>query len=170
MGKVNTKRIARAALFTALALIMSLIENSFPPILAFAPGVKMGLANVVSLIALIILGVPDAFIILIIRCVLGSVFGGNISALLYSLPAGLIALSVQTVLYKFLFPRISLMAISFIGACIHNAAQLTIASLMLNVNLVAVLPLTLLASLIAGLFVGVVTYLTVKFLPKSVYL
>ncbi len=170
MKKPDTKKIVRTALFTALALIMSLIENSFPPLLAFAPGVKMGLANVISLIAVIILGVPEAYIILLVRCTLGSIFAGNVSAMMYSVPAGFTALTVQVLLYRFVFARISLMAISLCGAVIHNITQLFIASLILKVNLLAVLPLTLAASVIAGLFVGIVTYITVRYLPKKVYL
>jgi heptaprenyl diphosphate synthase len=130
----------------------------------------MGLANVVSLIALIILGTTDAFIILIVRCLLASLFGGNVSALMYSVPAGIAALSVQTLLYRFAFPRASLLSISFTGAVVHNSVQLAVASIIVRVNLIAVLPLMLVASAAAGVFVGVAAWAVVKYLPKSIYL
>lgn len=164
------KRLTRIALFTSIALILSLVENALPPLLVFAPGAKMGLSNVVSLIALIILGYSDAFIILIARCILGAIFGGNVSALLYSLPAGLFSLSAQLLLYHFLFKHISILAISFIGAVIHNFVQIVVASLIVGVNLLAVLPLMLLASVVAGIFVGIVTFFIIKYLPSKVYL
>lgn len=170
VAKTNTKRLIRIAFFSAIALILGLIENSLPPLLAFAPGAKMGLANVVSLIAFIVLGATDAYAILLIRCILGSIFGGNISSLMYSIPAGMISLTIEIIMFKFLFPNISLISISFVGAIFHNLTQLVIASIIVNFNLLAVLPFTLIASLIAGLFVGVVTWLTVKYLPKKVYL
>lgn len=153
-----------------MALIIGLIENSIPPLLAFAPGVKMGLSNVVTLTAIIILGISDAFIILFVRCFLGSVFGGNLIALMYSIPAGFLSLVIQIFLYKFVFPRISLMFVSLIGAIVHNIVQISIASVVVSTNLLPMLPFTLIASIIAGLFVGIVSYLCVKYLPKRVYL
>ena len=69
---MSAKRICRDALMTAAALLMFMIENLFPPLLAFAPGAKIGLSNVVTLITLILIGVPDAFIVLVARCVIGS--------------------------------------------------------------------------------------------------
>lgn len=169
MGKISTKRIVRMALFTSIALILSVIENMIPPLLSFAPGAKMGLSNVTSLVALIILGYSDAFIILIARCLLMSIFGGNVSALLYSLPAGLISLSLEILLYQFFIKRISIMSISFLGAVVHNVIQLFVASLIVESNLMAMLPLMMFASVIAGIFVGVSAYCLIKFLPKSIY-
>ncbi|MDR2202212.1 MAG: Gx transporter family protein [Clostridiales bacterium] len=165
-----TKRLTITAFFTAAALILGLIENALPPVFAFAPGVKLGLANVVSLVALIILGAGEAYAVLLIRCLLLSVFSGNISGLMYSLPAGFAALTVQTLLYLFVFPRVSLMLISLAAAAVHNAAQLAVASAVVRFNLFAILPLTLTAGVIAGLFVGITAYYAVRLLPKSLYI
>lgn len=167
---MSAKKIAYISLFTAVALILHVVENMFPPIFSFAPGVKLGLANVVSLVALFILGVPEAYFILVVRCLLGSLFGGNLWSLTYALPAGLISLTVQTVLIKTVFPKLSLTAISFIGALLHNITQLAIASIIVKTNLLPVLPLTLLASTVAGLFVGLTAYFAVRALPEKFYL
>ncbi len=129
----------------------------------------MGLSNVITLLALILLGYIDAYIVLILRCVLGALIAGNPGSLLYSLPAGLISLSVMLLLYIFLVPKISIMALSFIGAVFHNITQLAVASLITSTNLMAILPLMLSASVIAGLFVGIVAFLVVKFLPEKIY-
>jgi heptaprenyl diphosphate synthase len=167
---MSAKRIAYLSLLTAIALVLHVLENALPPLLSFAPGAKMGLSNVVSLIALFLLGVPDAYAILIVRCVLGAVFGGNLWSLTYALPAGIISLSVQVLLVKMVFPTLSLTAISFIGALIHNVVQLIIASITVKVNLLTVLPLTMLASVIAGLFVGLTAYFSLKALPSKFYI
>ena len=164
---MKSKRIAYLGLFTAAALVMHVIESSLPPLLAFAPGAKMGLSNVVSLVALFILGASDAFIV---RCLLGAVFGGNIWSLAYSLPAGIVSLTAETILIKFVFPRVSLVSVSFIGALCHNAVQLAVASVTVGVNLLPVLPLMLLASVVAGLFVGFAAYFCVKYIPSFVYI
>lgn len=166
---MSVKRITRCALFTAAALLMFMIESLFPPLMAFAPGAKLGLSNAVTLIALILLGASDAFLILIARCLLGALFTANAFSVVYSLPAGLVSLVLQTVLYKLLFPKISLMSISFAGAVAHNTVQLIIASLIAGVNMLPLLPLMLAAGTAAGLIVGLIAYFTVKLLPQSVY-
>lgn len=167
---MHTKRLVRISLFTAIALILSLVENMMPPLLSFAPGAKLGLSNVVSLIALVILGYSDAYIILFARVLLGAIFGGNISSIMYSLPSGLASLTLELVLYHFCIKQLSLMSISFFGASVHNIVQLSVASLVVGTNLMATLPLMLIASIIAGLFVGICSYLTIKFLPRGVYI
>lgn len=168
--KFKTKRLTILALLVAVALILSLVENALPPILSFAPGVKIGLANAVILFAIIALSVYDATIIVVVRCVMLSVFAGNVSSLLYSLPAGLAAMAVQFLVYKFLFPHLGLIFISLVGACIHNGVQLLVASVITETNLFYIFPLMFIASVIAGLFIGIMTTLTIKYLPKKLYL
>lgn len=169
MKAMETRRITYLGLFTAAALVLHVVESALPPLLVFAPGAKMGLGNVVSLVAVFILGVADAYFILTVRCLLGAVFGGGIWSLAYSLPAGLISLTVEVLLIKLLLPRISLISVSFTGALLHNAVQLFVASVTVGVNLLPVLPLFMLASVIAGLFVGFATYFTIKYLPPKTY-
>lgn len=167
---MSTKRITLTALYTAIALVLHLVESALPPLFAFAPGAKMGLSNIVSLIAVFTLGSVDAFVILVIRCVLGSLFGGNIFSLAYSLPAGAISLGVEIVLIKLLVPRVSIITVSFTGAVIHNGVQLLVASIIVQTNLVSLLPLMLFASVVAGITVGLTAYFTLKYLPERIYL
>ena len=165
---MNARRICKDALMTAAALIMFMIENLFPPILAFAPGAKLGLSNLVTLLTLILIGAPDAFVVLSVRCVLGGLITGNPFSIVYSLPSGLVSLALQTALYFTLVPRISVTAISLFGAVVYNTMQPMIASAIAGVNMLTLLPLMLIASCIAGVGVGVVAWLAVKFLPTDV--
>ena len=167
---MTTKRITRIALFTAIALIAFLIEAAFPPLFTFAPGAKLGLANAVVFTALILLGYGDALIVLISKCFLGALFSGNIASLMYSLPAGVAAFAVTAALYCFVFPHISIMSISLLSAVVFNAVQLGVASLITGVNIMGVLPLMLIASVAAGVVVGLATWLTVRLLPPKSYL
>ncbi len=167
---MSAKRITYLSLFTAAALVLHVVESALPPLLAFAPGAKPGLSNVVGLVALFVLGTVDAYIVLILRCLIGSLLGGNVWSLAYALPAGITSLTVQIILIKLVFPKLSLIAISFIGALTHNAVQLAVASLTVSVNLLPVLPLMLLASVAAGVFVGLTAYFAVKALPQKFYL
>ena len=163
-------RITRIAVFSSLALIMFFLESLLPPLLVFAPGAKMGLSNVVILLAVIILGYLDASVVMLVKCLLGSLFT-NISSIMYSLPAGVLSLLVMILLYQFLSKRVSIMGISLAGAVTHNIVQCAVAAIINNqIGILSLLPLLLGASLIAGLFVGMVVYFVVKFLPKSVYI
>ena len=166
---MNTKRIARIALFTAVALLLNLLESALPPLLPFAPGAKMGLGNLVILSAVIFLGYTDAFVVLALRCLLACVFSGNPSALMYAAPAGLISLAAEILMYHFLLKRVSIVGISFMGALVHNGVQVAIASLTVKTNLALMMPYMLGASIIAGTFIGLVTFLLVKYLPKKAY-
>ena len=84
--KISTRQLALCAVLTALALGLSTLENLFPVTLVIPlPGVKLGLANIVTVFALYQLGPLPALCILAARCLLGSLFAGNASALLFSL-------------------------------------------------------------------------------------
>ena len=94
--KLTTKQLTLCALLTAMALALSYLENLFPLTLAIPiPGVKLGLANVVTLFALFALGPGEALLILLARCFLGSLFAGNVNALLFSLLGGLCAMGTM---------------------------------------------------------------------------
>ncbi|HEY8423610.1 MAG TPA: Gx transporter family protein [Clostridia bacterium] len=163
-------RLARISVFTAAALVMHYLESLLPPLLAFAPGSKMGLSNIITLSAIIFLGYIDAFTILVIRCVLGSLFG-NVFGLVYSLGGGVCAFIVMSLMYKFLCPKISIVGISVSGAVVHNIIQTLIAAAIVRqINLVIILPAMLIASIIAGVFVGFVVYFLVKYLPLSLFI
>ncbi|MDR1093399.1 MAG: Gx transporter family protein [Clostridiales bacterium] len=163
----NTRKLLYLATLTAAGLVLHLVESWLPPILAFAPGTKVGLANVVTLFALIVFGWREGLIVLLARCLLGSLFSGNIGmGLTYSLSGGLAAYLVMAALYRFLFPRVSLAAVSIAGACAHNLAQLLVASLFVGeIRVFYLLPFTAAASFAAGLFIGLAVHYTVKALP-----
>ena len=85
MKHISTRQLALCAVLTALALGLSTLENLFPVTLLIPlPGVKLGLANIVTVFALYQLGALPALAILTARCLLGSLFAGNASAMLFS--------------------------------------------------------------------------------------
>lgn len=99
--KITTRQLALCAVLTALALGLSTLENLFPVTLVIPlPGVKLGLANIVTVFALYQLGPLPALCILAARCLLGSLFAGNASALLFSLLGGTLAMLVMLALSR----------------------------------------------------------------------
>ena len=151
MGK--TKRIVQSAVLISLALALSYTERFIPlQLLIPLPGVKLGLANVVTLIALYLFGGKTAFAILVIRCVLGSVFGGGITGLLFSLTGGVLAMSVMTLCKK--LPFLSVYGVSILGAAAHNIGQILAAMVLMHSVYIGVYLSYL---LIVALFTGFAT-------------
>ena len=157
--KSKTQQLALGGMLTALALGLSTMENLFPVTAVIPlPGVKLGLANIITLFALYRLGTKPAMSILIARCLLGSLFAGNFSALLYSLMGGVVAMLVMIGLKQ--SKRLSIFGVSIGGAAGHNIGQIAAACITLgNTAVVGYLPLLLAVSLITGTVTGLVAAL-----------
>lgn len=151
---MNTKRIALGALLTALALGLSYMERFIPLQLAVPlPGVKLGLANIVTLLALYFLGSSTAATVLVLRCVLGSVFGGGVTALAFSLTGGLLALGTMLAARRLRF--LSIYGVSILGAAAHNIGQIFAAMAVLkSVTVASYLPFLLIVSVATGMLTG----------------
>ena len=129
--KISTRQVAMCAMLTALALGLSTLENLFPVTLFIPlPGVKLGLANIVTVFALYQLGPLPALCILAARCLLGSLFAGNASALLFSLLGGTLAMLVMLALSR--LPGLSVYGVSIGGAAGHNIGQMAAALITLG--------------------------------------
>lgn len=127
----KTKRLTLCAVLIALALALSYTERFIPlQMVVPLPGVKLGLANIVTLIALYLLGTKAAFAILIPRCILGAVFGGGITGLLFSLTGGVLAMAVMILAKK--APIFSIYGVSILGAAAHNVGQILAAMVLMD--------------------------------------
>lgn len=154
--KLTTKQLTLCAVLTAMALGLSYLENLFPLALAIPlPGVKLGLANIVTLFALYALGAGQAMAILLARCILGSIFAGNMNAMIFSVFGGVTAMAVMILLSR--WKRLSVYGVSIGGAAGHNCGQ--IAAAMVTLGTAAplyYLPFLLGVSLFTGALTGLV--------------
>ena len=152
--KWTTKQLALCAVLAALALGLSTLESLFPiSLLIPLPGVKLGLANIVTVFALYELGALPALAILITRCVLGGLFAGNVSAMLFSLLGGLLAMAVMIALRH--CRRLSIYGVSIGGAAAHNIGQMAAAVITLGSTMgLGYLPFLLAVSLFTGVLTG----------------
>ena len=152
--KLTTRELTLCAVLTAMALALSYLESFFPLSLAIPiPGIKLGLANIVTVFALYALGPGQALLILLARCTLGAVFAGNLNALLFSLFGGLLAMGVMILLSR--CPALSIYGVSIAGAAAHNCGQTAAAMLTLgNTAPLYYLPLLLAVSLLTGAVTG----------------
>lgn len=161
------RRIAALGILTGLSLAAFLLESLIP--MPFLPGAKLGLANIFSLIAMLLWGLPEALAVVVVRTFLGSLFAGNISMLMYSATAG-IASTAATRLMILALPHVSFLAVSVAGAVIHNLVQLSVyCGLTGTVLLFAYAPYLCLMGAAAGAAVGLVVIWTIKALPARFF-
>ena len=115
----SLRRLTRCAVLTALALALSVAEGLVPLTILFPlPGLRLGLANLVTVYALCRLSGREALLILAARCLLGALLGGNLMALAFSLTGGLLAFGVMALLLRCSF--LSLFGVSIAGAAAHR--------------------------------------------------
>ena len=146
-------RVARLALLTAIALTIFLVEAQLPA--APIPGVKLGLANIVTVYAVFALGPRDALMVLCARVFLGAVFSGQMMTLLYSGSGGLLSWLALCLLCRLLDRKQMWLASPVAGMC-HNVGQLLVAAgVMRTWAVLAYLPYLVIAGVVAGLFTGV---------------
>lgn len=160
-------RVTLAAGLAALALIFSYIE-AIIPFNAGMPGVKLGIANLVILVSLYALGFRYTFAINLVRIlVAGLLFNGFFGAL-YSLAGGILSLFVMYGLKR--TGLFSQTGVSMAGGVAHNTGQLLVAALIVsNIKLFVYFPVLLFSGLISGFFIGILTYLILKRLPKALF-
>ena len=146
-------RVARLALLTGIALTIFLVEAQLPA--APIPGVKLGLANIVTVYAVFALGPRDALMVLCARVFLGAVFSGQMMTLLYSGAGGLLSWLALCLLCRLLDRKQMWLASPVAGMC-HNVGQLLAAAgVMRTWAVLAYLPYLVIAGVVAGLFTGV---------------
>ncbi len=151
---MRTKRLCFMALLTAVALIIFVVEAQIPA-LAPIPGMKLGLANIVTVYSMFLLGPGDTILILLVRIFLGSVFSGQMMTLLYSLGGGLLCYAVTAVLSRFLSAG-KMWFVSIVGAVFHNIGQLLVASVVMNSVLVWLYgPVLAATAIVTGAFTGI---------------
>ena len=151
--KRNAKNITTIAMLITIALILSYVEMLLPVIPI--PGAKMGLSNIITLLALVTYGFPTALMILFVRSLISSLLFSSILSFAYSIAGGILSLTVMYLLTKTFKDRVSLMAVSISGALTHNMGQLAVAMLILKTKqLVSFVPWLIIIAIPAGIIVG----------------
>lgn len=149
---MKSKNIAAYGLLIALAFILGYIE-SLIPIPFPVPGMKLGLANLVVLMALYIWGYKEAFVLSIIRIILTGFTFGSLSTMMFSLAGGLLSFVLMA-----LFKRsklFSMTGVSVIGGVSHNIGQILVAVFVVNnIDIIYYLPILLITGSVTGAIIG----------------
>ena len=149
----RVKKVANYGVLVTLALVASYVETLIPISLG-VPGAKIGLANLITIVALFLMGWKDAFAISIIRIVLAGFLFGNLFAIFYSLAGALLSLLIMMFLKKLEFGTV---AVSCAGGVAHNIGQISFAVLLVeNSRLFYYLPVLLIAGVLAGIVIGII--------------
>ena len=147
----KTSRFVLAAVFCGLALALSLLDGAVSSLLSL-PGFKLGLANVVSLLALLTLGLPWTLLICLVRSLLAAALSGNLTMLFFSLAGGVVSILIMRLAQK----RLSVIKTSVLGGVSHNLMQLVCAALLTATPQVSYyVPVLVLTGTVCGFFVGV---------------
>lgn len=145
--------MAYFGVFTALALIFSYVETLIPFHIG-VPGVKLGLANLIIVIALYKMSLKETYLLSVVRVVLSGFIFGNYFSIIYSLAGGLLSLTVMALLRK--RGGFSILGISIAGGVCHNIGQLAIAMVVVETfSVIYYIPVLLIAGLATGLLIGI---------------
>ena len=151
MGRKGA-RLASFGVFVALALIFSYIETLIPFQIGI-PGVKLGLANLVIVIALYRMPVGEVYLLSGVRVVLTGFLFGNLMSILYSLAGGILSLTVMWGMKR--IRSVSILGVSIAGGVFHNVGQLLAAALMVETyGVFSYLPVLLISGLLTGFVIG----------------
>lgn len=169
LSQIRRRRILRGkvayfGVLTALALIFSYIETLIP--LSFGiPGIKLGLANLIIIIAMYRMGIRSAYVLSVVRVVLSGFLFGNLFSIAYSLAGGLLSLTVMVLLKK--SKKFSLIGISIAGGVFHNVGQLLMAAIVLeSLSVGYYFPPLLLSGMLTGLLIGILSQEMLKRLNR----
>lgn len=161
----RTGKLAMRGMLVAVAMVLSWLEAQLPVFFA-VPGMKLGLTNLVVLIALYRFGKKDAMIINILRILLVGLSFGNMFSMIYSLAGGLLSGIVMILLY--MTKRFRMVSVSLAGGIFHNIGQILVAMFVLESSSVLYyLPVLWISGMAAGVFVGLLGAQVVRRLPEQ---
>lgn len=158
---MSIKRLTQLSLLTAMALIIFVIELRIPNLLPI-PGVKLGLANIITVFAIYRFRARETVMLVLVRILLGAMFSGNLSALIYSATGAAFCLCGMLLIRK-IVPQNYIWLSSVLGAMLHNTGQILAAVLVMGTaSVFAYYPILLITGSIAGCFTGICAQLVIR--------
>jgi len=161
------KRYSIIIILVTNAILISLLELLIP-VPVPVPGVKLGLANIITLLAIVFLTFKDVLLIVTIRCLVIALLTRGVFMLAFSLSGGILSAVIMTILYKKFSNVFSIKGISIAGAIVHNTTQIAVASVILGqIIIFYYLPVLLVSAVVTGFITGTIAELTINELKKK---
>ncbi len=164
LEKSMTKRTAYMGMLTALAFVFSYIESLLPIHLG-VPGIKLGLANLVVMVALYTMSGKAAFTLSLVRIILTGFTFGSLSTMIYSFAGGMLSLGIMVLLKR--YKLFSVTGVSVLGGVFHNFGQIIAAVFVAETaSLLYYLPVLILSGTAAGTFIGILSSILIRHLTN----
>ena len=165
MKKIN--KLTLCSLLTALGIVLGMLEAAF---LSFnvLPGAKVGISNIVCLVALYLFGYRIALMINVSRAVFVGLFYSGPSSIAYSLSAAIVSVVVMSIIRKFLKNKVSCIGVSVAGAFFHNLTQILVAIVISgSFNMIYYFSYLSFMSVLTGVFTGCIAYVVINRIKKD---
>lgn len=161
---MSAKKLAELALLTGTALALHIMEIWIPNPVPI-PGVKLGLANIVTVYALYRYKPSEAISVVTARVLLGALLSGNLFALLYSVSGSALCIAGTLLLKRVITPEYMWLA-GICGAVLHNTGQTLAAALVMGGGIFGYYPFLIVAGCVTGAFTGFIAGQVAKRVPK----
>lgn len=157
---MKAKKLTELAMLTGVALVIFVVElqmpNPFP-----IPGIKLGLANIVTVYAIYRYRAREVMMVVGARIFLAALFGGNLTALLYSFAGSVLCIAGMLALKKIIDSN-HIWLSSVLGAVLHNIGQIIVAVIIMGAGVISYLPFLIVSGCLAGAFTGICAQLVIK--------
>lgn len=158
---MRTKKLTFLALCTSLAMVLSYVEMLIPPISTAVPGVKMGLANIVTVFVLYKFDAVSAAAVSAVRLALTFLLFGSVMTLAYSAAGAVLSLGAMILLKR--TDKFSPVGVSVAGGVLHNAGQIGMAMLLMSTSAIGYyLPVLAVSGTVSGILVGTASVFVLK--------
>lgn len=159
------EKIAYLGVLAALAILFGYIESLIPFYFGI-PGMKLGLANIMTVVVLYLLGTWEAAVVSVVRILVVSLLFGSSYSLLYSLAGGVLSLVIMILLKH--VKRFSILGVSLAGGVMHNVGQLLVAMIVVKeIRLTFYAPFLMIAGAITGMLIGIISKLLYERIKKT---
>jgi heptaprenyl diphosphate synthase len=165
---MKIKKITTIAMFISLSVVLSIIESMIPFMGSIIPGVKLGLANIIILVSLYILGFKDALSISIGRVfIVGLLRTGLFSITFFLSLSG----ALSSIIFMYIFKKftpLSIVGVSVIGSIFHSIGQIGMAIILLKTtSVIYYLPIILVLSIVTGIVIGYASKNVLRFYENN---
>lgn len=165
----SVKKLTQLSVLITIAVIIFVLEMQLPPLTPI-PGIKMGLSNIITLVVMILFSRKDAFIVLMLRIIISSIFAGQMTAFIYSIAGGLVSFYFMS-LFTLFINKDKIWIISIFSAIGHNIGQIAVAILITSTwRIIFYLPILLISGIISGAFTGITAQLLLKKIQGAIKL
>lgn len=163
----KTSKMVYIGLLVAQALVLHIFERMIP-VPFITPGAKLGLSNLITVVALYTLdNKRDAFLVVLLKLTLSTMFGGNLSSFMYSAAGGVLSFLAMVLIKEGFKDKVSIVGVSAAGAIFHNVGQLLVASsIVRNISVMLYLPVLSIVGIGTGIFIGVTANYLVRHLSR----